>query len=204
MKQSLIDKTVEKIKAIPKWGWLIGPGCVAVNETFYLTGPVIAEAIGTAEHAVEPIIPAIDGIIPLIPAFILIYVYSYAFWIIGLIVLSLTGKKNLVNTLTAMFGCFFTAFLIYIFLPTKQDRAALGLIEAASRPGIFNRLLLFIYNSDGGEIATNMLPSQHVMYSIFCYIGIRKQPTITKGFRIYSFIVMSLIILATLFTRQHY
>lgn len=204
MPGKLLKQNLEKIRAIPRWGWLVGPCCMAICETFYLTAPLIASAIGSAEHAIEPAIPAIDGVMPLIPAFVLIYIYSYYFWIKGLNTVSLTERKNLVNTLCAFFASFVTAYFIYIFLPTKQDRAALGLLEAASRPGVFNRLLLFIYQNDGGQHASNLLPSQHVLYSVFCYLGVRRRPEITRGFRIYSFIMTLLIILSTFFTRQHY
>ncbi|MBR6349947.1 MAG: hypothetical protein IKR67_05295, partial [Lachnospiraceae bacterium] len=38
----------------------------------------------------------------------------------------------------------------------------------------------------------------------YCYLGVRKQPEISKGFRIYSLVMTILICLSTVFTKQHY
>ena len=74
----------------------------------------------------------------------------------------------------------------------------------SARPGIFNKLLAVIYGADGSDIAFNLFPSYHCLISFYCYLGVRKQPEISKGFRIYSLVMAILISFSTVFTKQHY
>lgn len=95
-------------------------------------------------------------------------------------------------------------FLFFVFLPTYMDRNAEGLMEQALQPGFFNGLLATIYAADGSNLAFNLFPSYHCLISLYCYLGVRKQPEISKGFRAYSLIMAMLICFSTVFTKQHY
>jgi len=99
---------------------------------------------------------------PLIPIFVLPYVYSYIFWIGGPIAVSLTKRRNFINYLAA------------------------------------------VYAADGWDMAFNLFPSYHCLISVYCYLGVRKQPEISKGFKMYSLIMAILICASTQFTKQHY
>ncbi|MBQ1521435.1 MAG: phosphatase PAP2 family protein, partial [Erysipelotrichaceae bacterium] len=58
--------------------------------------------------------------------------------------------------------------------------------------------------ADGSEMAYNLVPSYHCLISAYCYLGVRKQPEISKGFRVYSLIMAILISISTVCTKQHY
>lgn len=72
------------------------------------------------------------------------------------------------------------------------------------KPGLFNEMLKVVYEQDGGNMAYNLAPSYHCLLSAYAYLGIRKQETISKGFRIYTLIMAIIICLSTVLVKQHY
>ena len=135
--------------------------------------------------------------------FVIPYIFSYVFWICGPIAVSLTSKKNFINYLIGILSAYLIGFLIFIFFPTYMSRSEEGIIDGLGTD-IFSKLLAMIYGNDGGDLAFNLFPSYHCLISLYCYLGIRKQPEIAKGFKIYSGVMVILICLSTVFTKQHY
>ena len=118
--------------------------------------------------------------------------------------MSLTKKRNFVNYICGLSLAYLIGFLFFVFLPTYMDRTAEGLMEAAKQPGIFNAMLATIYAADGSEYAFNLFPSYHCLISLYCYLGVRGQEEISRGFQIYSLVMVVLICLSTVLTKQHY
>ncbi len=199
-----MKKLIAAVRRIPKSGWIIAAVYFGLQYGMYRLGDWLSRVTGTIDRAFVPKIDAIDDLIPLIPVFVLIYLYSYAFWIMGPLAVSLTGKKNFTNYLIGLSAAYIIGFLFFVFMPTYMDRAAEGLIECAQRPGIFNRLLNTVYSADGSTLAFNLFPSYHCLISIYCWFGVRRRPEISAGFRIYSLVMTVLICLSTVFTKQHY
>ena len=199
-----MKKVIETIKKVPWWGYVFGIVYFALQYGMYRFGDYLSHVIGTAGHAIEPKIPFIDDLFPVIPVFVVPYIYSYIFWIMGPIAVSLTKKRNFVNYICGLSLAYFIGFLFFVFMPTYMDRAKEGIMAAAEQPGFFNGLLKGVYAADGSNLAFNLFPSYHCLISLYCYLGVRKQPEISKGFRYYSLIMTVLICLSTLFTKQHY
>ena len=195
---------LKKIKAVPWWGWVFGIVLFILNFVFYRFGAYLSRVLGTVSYAFECKIPAIDDLTPLIPIFVLPYVYSFVFWIFGPVAVSLTKRRNFVNYVCGLLLSYFIGFIIFIVCPTYMDRAAEGLLAAVDRPGFLYKLLTNVYAADGGDMAFNLFPSFHCQISAYCYLGVRKQPEISKGFKMYSLIMAILICAATQFTKQHY
>ncbi|MBR7082031.1 MAG: phosphatase PAP2 family protein [Oscillospiraceae bacterium] len=195
---------IAKIKRIPVWGWIIGFVYFGLQYGMYRLAELISRLTGTVEYAFVPKIPFIDDRIPIIAVFAVIYLFSYVFWICGPIAASLTKRENFINYIIGLSAAYIIGFLIFIFAPTYMDRAAEGLMDAAAKPGVFNGLLNMIYSNDGSALAFNLFPSYHCLISLYCYLGVRKQPEISVGFRAYSLIMTVLICLSTVFTKQHY
>ena len=195
---------LQKIKRIPKWGYVFGIFYFGLQYGMYRLGAYLSQVIGTVSYAFECKIPFIDDLIPIIPVFVVIYIYSYFFWICGPIAVSLTGKRNFANYIIGLSLSYLIGFLFFVFVPTFMDRAKEGLMEVARQPGIFNKMLATVYGADGGNLAYNLLPSYHCSISIYCYLGVRKRPEISKWFRIYSLVMAILICMSTVFTKQHY
>lgn len=199
-----MEKIIRKIKAVPKYGIIFGIVYFVLQYALYRLGAYLSAVTGTIEYAWVCKIPFIDDRIPIIPVFAVIYLYSYIFWIMGPMAVSLTKKRNFVNYIAGLSLAYLIGFLIFIFVPTYMDRVKEGLMTAAAQPGFFNRLLKIIYAADGSEKAFNLFPSYHCLISSYCYLGVCGQKEISKGFRIYSFIMAVLISLSTVFTKQHY
>ena len=198
-----MKKCIETIKRIPWWGYVFGIVYFGLQYGMYRLGNYLSIVIGTVNNAFVCKIAFIDDAIPVIPVFVIFYVYSYVFWICGPIAVSLTGKRNFVNYIAGLSLAYFIGFLFFVFMPTYMDRAAEGLMEIGDKSGIFNKMLGTVYGADGGTIAYNLLPSYHCLISLYCYLGVRKQK-IARWFQNYSLIMTVLICLSTLFTKQHY
>ena len=195
---------LRQLRAIPRWGWVFGIGLILFQYSFYLTGSFLSGALGTAAHALVCKIPAIDDRIPLLPVFVLVYVYSYPFWICGAAAVSLTGKRNFVNFLCGITLAYLIGFLFFVFLPTRMDRTAEGLLEGARKADPWVGLLRLVYAADGSTVGFNLFPSFHCLSSAFCWLGVRGRPEISRGFRLYSLVMALLISASTVLTKQHY
>ena len=194
----------EKIKKIPTYGWILAFVYFGLQYGMYRLGDFLSRVLGTIDRAWECKVPFIDDKIPLIPVFVIIYLFSYVFWICGPLAVSLTKKAHFKNYIIGLSMAYFVGFLFFVFLPTYMDRAKEGLMGFADKPGLINALLATVYGADGGTKAFNLFPSYHCLISIYCYLGVRKQPEISKGFKIYSLVMAILISLSTVFTKQHY
>ncbi|MCQ2452064.1 MAG: phosphatase PAP2 family protein [Oscillospiraceae bacterium] len=192
------------LKRIPWWGWFTGFFYFGLQYGMYRLADWISRLTGTINHAFPPKIPFVDDNIPVIAIFAIIYLFSYVFWICGPIAVSLTKKQNFVNYLVGLSAAYLVGFFIFIFMPTCMDRNAEGLMELAAAPGFGNHLLAMIYGADGSGMAFNLFPSYHCLISLYCYLGVRRQPEIHPGFRIYSLVMTILICMSTVFTKQHY
>ncbi len=199
-----MKKLLDNIRRVPSYGWICGFLYFGLQYGMYRLADWLSRIIGTIDHAILPKIPFIDDRIPLIPVFVVIYLFSYIFWIMGPIIASLTEKKNFVNYIIGLSAAYLIGFLIFTFFPTYMDRAAEGLMEKAAGGGIFHSMLRTVYGADGGSLAFNLFPSYHCLISIYCYLAIRKRDEVSKGVRIYSLLMALMICLSTVFTKQHY
>ena len=195
---------IKRIRSIPWWGWAAGVFYFGLQYGMYRLGAFLSNVLGTVSYAIDCKIPVLDDMFPVVPAFAVIYVFSYIFWICAPIAVSLTGKKHFINYIAGLTLAYIIGFLFFVFLPTYMDRVEENLMEIASRPGFFNGLLATIYEADGSSLAYNLFPSYHCLISIYAYLGVRKRPEISFGFRAYSLIMAALICLSTMLTKQHY
>ncbi len=197
-------RSMEQVRAVPRWGWGFGLLFLALEYGIYRLGGVLSVVLGTASHAFSCKIPAIDDRIPLVPAFVTVYLFSYVFWVWGTATVSLTGRRNFLNYIAGLSLAYGVGFLFFVFLPTCMDRGEEGLLELGRGPGVFIRMLGIVYAADGGEKAFNLFPSYHCITSVCCYLGVRKRREISRWFRAFSLIMTVLISLSTVLTKQHY
>lgn len=195
---------IDMIKKIPRWGWITGIVYFAAQYGIYRLANWLSVLLGTTAWAIEPKIPFIDDLFPVIPFFALPYLACYVLWLMAPAVASLTKRRNFINYLCGLSLAYLIGFLIFVLMPTYMDRTKEGIMAYAEMPGFFNGLLKTIYAADGAEKAFNLFPSYHCLISAYCYLGIRKQPEVLKGYRIYSLVFAVIIVLSTLFTKQHY
>ena len=199
-----MKKLITLLKKIPWRGYAAGIFYFVLQRYLYSLGARLCVSLGMIEKAFVWKVPFIDDAIPLVPVFAVPYLFCFIFWIMGPMAVSLTGRKNNIRFFLGFTLAYLIGFVFFIYIPTYMDRVKEGLLIAADQPGIFNTLLRFIYCNDGGPVAYNLFPSYHCLISMYCYLGVRKQEEISKGYRAYSLIMAVLTCLATLFTKQHY
>lgn len=191
----------EKTNKVKLYGVIIGIVALVLQHTLYMGGNELAKLVGNTPILLK--IPAIDDAIPIIPIFLIIYVWSYFFWAMAPMAASKCEYGHFLDSMAGyLFPCLF-GFLILIFVPTYMDRVAEGLFDT-SRQGLFADLLRSWYGLDGGEMAYNMFPSFHCLNSTVSYMMVAGRKEIPKWFRVYSCVMMLLIYLTTLFVKQHY
>ncbi len=118
-----------KIKKAPRWAWPLGFLCIGLQYGLYRLADLLARVTGTIGRAFAPKIPAVDDLIPVVAAFIVIYVFSYIFWVCGPIAVSLTKRRNFVNYSVGRLLACRVGFLFCVLMPTCRDRAAEVLLD---------------------------------------------------------------------------
>lgn len=167
----------------------------------YLIAILIVEKLSIKE--ICPKIDIIDDKIPLIPIFIIPYIVAYPFWIYTSIKISTTTKEHFFDYIIGLSLAHIIGFIIFIVMPTYIDRINENLYNSLGND-IFSKLLRFIYNNDGCEKGHNLFPSFHCLISFYCILGVFKQKQISKFYRIFTYCMSFLIVISTLFTKQHY
>lgn len=191
----------EKENRVKLYGVILGIFALALQHGIYLLANEIAQLVGVPPFL--PKIEAIDGLIPIIPVFILPYVWAYVYWAMAPMAVSKCKLPHFLNYLaTYLFACLFGA-IILIFAPTYMDRIAEGLMDT-SKTDFFHWLMRLWYSMDGGDIAYNLFPSFHCINSMVSLLGVWGRKEIPLWYRIYSLIITVAIFLATMFVKQHY
>lgn len=173
---------------------------MAMQQIFYRLGDFIPRTFGLSWHTSET---GIDSYIPYIRIFIIPYVYSFLFWVMGLIVPSKCGKEYYWDYIVGVWIALTIGTITMVIYPTMMDRYASGLYDLAG-DGILGKLTKVIYNMDGGQYATCLFPSFHCLTSMVCVLGVWKKKEFSKGWQLYTWVVSILIFIATVTIKQHY
>ncbi len=186
---------------IKKYAILIGILYLAMQHAFYLAGHHLASWIG-----ITPVLPKVplDDLIPIVSIFIIPYIWSYAYWAMGPMIVSKCEKEHFKDFLAALLLSCVAGMLVLAFFPTYMDRVAEGLFVVPANPTIFDKVRMFWYSLDGSRMAYNLLPSFHCMDSTLCYLGVAGRKEIPLWIRIYSLVITILIYASTVFVKQHY
>jgi len=129
----------------------------------------------------------LDGLIPFVPVFIIPYLFHFPFIILSIYMLR-NAPEERKGLLTSLFLATLISQIIYIIWQTEMVRPDIIVTD------IFTLLTSFVYSFDS---MVNLLPSLHVVHIACCLFFIRN-----KGYwwRIVGF----LIIISTVFVKQHY
>ncbi|MDL2218316.1 phosphatase PAP2 family protein [Christensenellaceae bacterium OttesenSCG-928-M15] len=164
---------------------------LAVHLSCYLGAQFIVRTFRPPLHYVAT---AFDAYIPLIPLFVIPYWLCYAHWIATYyVIVADRARRNRFSS--AMLIGSLTCFFIYIFCPTAVQR------PPVSDAGSFAPLFYLLYSMDE---PVNALPSMHCFLSWICCVGVRKQESIKKSYRIFTFLCAAIVFSATVFVKQHY
>lgn len=135
----------------------------------------------------------LDKEIPFVSLFIFPYVYWYIYIVVGLIFLLSKDRKRYLRTLMAIYIGMCVCYVFYYVYPVEISRPVIA------NNTIPNRLVNLIYKNDR---PVNCFPSIHVLntYIIMRFTKIKD----SKYWFYYTDIIGVLIILSTLFIKQHF
>jgi membrane-associated phospholipid phosphatase len=137
----------------------------------------------------------IDGAIPFIPVFILPYILWYGFIFSYLIYFWYKDTHVYLKTLTVIVIGELICFLVYFYFQTTVPRPVL------SGDGVFIDLVAMIYSHDRPY---NAFPSIHVLTTFAIILGNIHIRNKHLFHRVFVPVLGSLIIISTLFVKQHF
>ncbi|HWT26368.1 MAG TPA: phosphatase PAP2 family protein [Mobilitalea sp.] len=142
----------------------------------------------------------LDSLIPFEEIFIIPYLMWFFFIFITVTYLLLTSKADFYRCCAFLFIGMTICLIIYTVFPNGQDLRVD--LNSLGRHNIFIDMVAAIYKVD---TPANVFPSIHVFNSIGALIAIRKNERLhkMKWLQVSAFILTVLIILSTMFLKQH-
>lgn len=140
------------------------------------------------------LITFIDKLIPFNKYFIIFYVTWYGYVALFLIYFCIFDKEDYWKLLITLNLGMIIAYIIFYFFPTTVPRPEL------SGNDIFTRLVRAIY---GNDLPFNCFPSIHVINTLLVQLYVTINRNVNKYIKIICNIVGILIILSTMFIKQH-
>ena len=145
---------------------------------------------------------AFDRWVPVIPAFIIIYIGSYVWWAFSFFYGANASKERFYTFWTSSMIVYAVCLIIYIAVPTTLNRYV-----ADPNAGIFERFMNMIYEAD---TPTNLFPSMHCTASWLCYKVMWKAKTedgkdaCPVWLQWLALVMAILICVSTQVVKQHY
>lgn len=137
---------------------------------------------------------SLDRLMPLREEWVVIYVLTYLFWIMGLLLIArqeeALGSRMAVGVIIADIIC----GIFFLALPTTVARPELTV------DGPFSWALSVIYALD---TPTNCFPSMHCLFAYLVFRQSLDSPSSGTGFRIFCGVFTLLVFMSTLFVKQH-
>lgn len=137
---------------------------------------------------------AFDDMIPIMAWMVVIYFACYIFWIANYIFGCQQEKEEAFRFISADFLAKVVCLICFVVYPTTNVRPE---IVGTS---IWDELLKFLYQIDAAD---NLFPSIHCLTSWFCFIAVRKNKSISIGYKIASVVMALMVCVSTLTTKQH-
>ena len=138
---------------------------------------------------------AVDRFIPFHPGWVLIYLGSFVFWIVGYLVIAKQGKEHWYRFVLTDIMAKLLCGVCFLVIPTTNVRPEI------TGDGAMERLMAAIYAVDA---PTELFPSIHCLESWLCYIGVRGQKKVPEWYRSFACVFAVMVFASTQFTKQHY
>jgi membrane-associated phospholipid phosphatase len=136
----------------------------------------------------------LDRLITVTPAWILVYVAAYLYWVYGYVAIARVSPDVCRRFCRADYIGKAVAFVCFVLLPTCLPRSE---VEGG---GAFGWMLRAIYAADAPD---NLFPSLHCSVSWLVARFMGTLPAFSTGVKIASFLFAILVCVSTLFTGQH-
>lgn len=176
-------------RLVPKYTWLPLSLALALNCTVYF---ILRLFTRDAVHY-DLSLP-VDGAIPFLPPFVIIYVAAFMQWLVGYIVITRDSPELCCRVMAGEMISKLICAVFFIVMPTTMNRP-----EVAG-DGLFQKLTRLIYYLDTPD---NLFPSIHCLESWLCFrcaLEAKKPGALYKS----AMLVLTLLVFAsTLFIKQH-
>lgn len=136
----------------------------------------------------------LDDLIPFIPSFIIFYISWYPLLLLIPMLILKYDKKVFDRYIVTMFMFAIFEGIIFTFLPTTMTRYP---VEVTN---ISTFIINIIYMVD---TPVNLFPSAHCAYAILFIVSVLDLKKLKKEYKILISIISVLIVLSTLFIKQH-
>lgn len=174
---------------IPRYSVIPLISMLALNMVTYFFTPIFTKNLYHYDFSLS-----VDGMIPLVPIFILPYFLAYIQWTAGYIILARVSKDHCYTVMTAEMLAKVMTCICFIAIPTTMYR------PACEGTDIFSKMVAFLYSIDGPY---NLFPSIHCLESYFVFRFIVNQKTVGTAYKIATGTMTVLVFLSTVFLRQH-
>lgn len=188
-----MKKTCALWRLVPLYTLVPLISMVAVNAVTYY-----ATRILTTDMYHHHITLSVDGHIPFVKEFIIIYVLAYLQWGIGFVLTARESRAVCYRFISAEAVAKLLCMLVFLVFPTTMQRADVtGQLVGSDFCSMLTRL---IYASDRPD---NLFPSIHCLESWILFRASLKMEKTGKGYRIFSFVFALLVFASTVLVKQH-
>ena len=141
---------------------------------------------------------SLDKAIPFLEIFILPYLFWFAFVVVTVLYFFFKDKKEFYRLIIFLF----TGMTIFLIISTFWPNGQALRPTQFERDNVFVDLVKNLYLTD---TPTNVFPSIHVYNTLGCYIAIKKSEHLKqiRWLQNTNFVITGLIILSTMFLKQH-
>lgn len=137
---------------------------------------------------------ALEELISLRPEWIIIYFGCFAFWAIHYILIARRGQKLWFRFLFADLLAELICGVCFVLLPCTNVR------PEVMGTDMFSHLVRLLYDIDPAQ---NLFPSIHCLISWLCFIGIRGEKNLPRGYKFFCLFFALAVCASTLFLKQH-
>ena len=136
----------------------------------------------------------VDGLIPFIPAFAVIYVLAYVQWVTGYILIARDSRELCYRVISGEIVSKLICLALFLLIPTTMTRA-----EIVS-DGPFDTIVRYIYRLDAAD---NLFPSIHCLESWVCFRGALRMKKAGSRYRYFTLLFSLLVFASTVLIKQH-
>ena len=135
-----------------------------------------------------------DGRIPFRPEWIVIYVLSFASWLVTFFLLFRQRKEHVYRNSAAYLLTLLITFACFMLIPAELTR------PEVPGTGFFPWLTRLVYACDPPN---NLCPSLHVICSYYCWRCLYDTEGIPRWYRRFNLVFLLLVCCSILFVKQH-
>lgn len=176
-------------RLLPDYGWACLLFLIAVQCLTYWALRIPLRYVGTVDISTP-----LDALIPFYPAWISIYVLSFASWAITFVLLFRQRKEHVYRNSAAYLLTLLLTGVTFLLVPAIIQR------PEVTGTGFFPWLTRLIYAIDPPN---NLCPSLHVVCSYYCWRAIWDTEGIPLWYRRFNFVFLILVCCSILFVKQH-